>query len=140
MLGWGHLIKGDFMRILAAAFGILAAQALAAEQDFVTDLALCPLDPIERHEKGLSFDGQFVTEIEWLCEMETPLPQVTWTKDQTFFRMGYCNEPGAVFPGVLCLWSLNITRGNCRCITGTVASRRSFIFANNRIPVDVAMY
>ncbi len=88
------------MRILAAAFGILAAQALAAEQDFVTDLALCPLDPIERHEKGLSFDGQFITEIEWLCEMETPLPQVSWTKDQTFFRMGYCNEPGAVFPGV----------------------------------------
>lgn len=86
--------------VSSIVLAVWMAGAASAGQDFVTDLALCPLDPLDRNERGQSFDGHYITEIEWLCELETPLPVVTWEKEQTFFRLGYCNEPGAVYPGV----------------------------------------
>lgn len=76
------------------------AHAATADTDFVTDAALCPLSSMERHEKGMSFDGQSFWEIEYHCEIDGALPALDWSTDQTFIKAGYCEEPGALMPTV----------------------------------------
>ncbi|MEQ9259609.1 MAG: hypothetical protein RIG84_10950 [Roseovarius sp.] len=94
----------------AAALGLAAAPALA-EMDFVTDPALCGLDLIERHERGMSFDGRFFSEIEYYCALAEPLPRPDWQSNATHISAGYCEEPGALFPGVFVLQTFQTEPG-----------------------------
>ena len=58
---------------------------------------------VERHERGMSFDGTWFSEIEYHCELSEPIPRPDWTGDQTHIRPGYCEEPGALYPKVFVL-------------------------------------
>lgn len=86
------------MNRLALFLAVLTFPAQAAQMDFVTDPALCGLELIERHEKGMSFDGADFWEIEYHCEVQPAVTTPDWKRDITEVRAGYCEEPGAVFP------------------------------------------
>lgn len=90
-----------FKSLSAAAFAaLLTTQAGWAAPDFVTDPNLCQLELMDRQERGMSFDGQFFSEIEYYCEIDVALPALDWRADQTFIKPGFCEEPGALFPTV----------------------------------------
>uniref|UniRef100_UPI003B524944 hypothetical protein n=1 Tax=Roseovarius indicus TaxID=540747 RepID=UPI003B524944 len=91
------------MRGAVALALCVVATPLRAEMDFVTDRALCGLEMVERHEKGMSFDGKWFSEIEYYCELSEPIPRPDWSGDETHIRPGYCEEPGALFPKVFVL-------------------------------------
>jgi hypothetical protein len=80
-----------------------AVPAAAADMDFVTDRALCGLRMIDRHDRGMSFDGAVFSEIEYFCELAQPMTRPDWQSDTTHVSAGYCEEPGALFPGVFVL-------------------------------------
>lgn len=91
-------------RVLTALFAsLVAATPALAQMDFVTDTALCGLTMMERHERGMSFDGTLFSEIEYYCELATPMARPDWQTDTTHISAGYCEEPGALFPGVFVL-------------------------------------
>ena len=96
--------------IAATALALLSTPA-AAQMDFVTDPALCGLQLIDRHERGMSFDGQWFSEIEYYCELDRPIPRPDWTRDETHIRPGYCEEPGALFPAVFVLRTFQFEPG-----------------------------
>jgi len=124
---FGHPAGGFFMRVFhgtirstAGMALVLAALAtpLRAEMDFVTDRALCGLTLMQRHEKGMSFDGQVFSEIEYYCELSAPVPRPDFSRDETHIRPGYCEEPGALFPTVFVLRSFASAPGELHVYEG----------------------
>ena len=70
----------------------------AGEYLFVTDPAMCAMGSMARDEAGMSFDGRDFWAIEYHCGLAEPVPMPAWTEPETHIRMGYCEEPGALFP------------------------------------------
>ncbi len=83
----------------AVAVVIAATSVLAAEMDFVSDRAMCDLDDSSRLELGMTMRADGVFTIEYGCFYE-PLDPIDWSTTQTQVKVGYCNEPGLIFPGV----------------------------------------
>ncbi len=88
-------MRFTFAALLASSFALPAI----AEQDYVTDRAVCGLEYIDRSERAMTFNGTEFWEIEYYCEIADPLPPVAG-RDVTHVSAGYCEEPGALFPDV----------------------------------------
>ena len=97
-----------FKHLLAAA--VLSAGRAFAEMEFVTDAALCALDPVDRLESGATLTATGTSEIEYYCFWDD-LNHIHWQTDQTQIRPGFCNEPGALFPDVFVFQSFRSEPG-----------------------------
>ena len=91
------------MRFLPAFLALSLATPAFAQMDFTTDRKLCPMERFDRQELGMSFDGKTFSEIEYYCELATPLPEPRWDGYEEHITPGYCEEPGALYPKVFVL-------------------------------------
>lgn len=105
--------------------------ATAGDMDFVTDTALCGLSMIERHDRGMSFDGQEFSEIEYYCVLSESIPRPDWTRDETHIRPGYCEEPGALFPTVFVLRTFRGEPGRLNVYQGQDGSPQTFFLCSD---------
>ncbi|WP_422025790.1 hypothetical protein [Roseovarius sp.] len=119
------------MKVICIAGLALLATPLRAEMDFVTDRALCGLEMIERHERGMSFDGKWFSEIEYSCELSEPIPRPDWTRDATHIRPGYCEEPGALYPKVFVLRTFQSEPGLLYVYEDETGSARAYFLCSD---------
>ena len=99
------------MRFSLAFIAATLTTPAFAEMDFATDRKLCPLERFDRQEMGMSFDGKTFSEIEYYCELATPLPEPRWDGFEEHITAGYCEEPGALFPTVFVLRAFDTEPG-----------------------------
>jgi hypothetical protein len=80
---------------LAAAAG--AAGAATGNVEYVTDPQMCRRPPAETQEMGMRLDPTGMWTIEYTCEWQGA---VDFDSPEVQLRLGYCSEPGALYPGV----------------------------------------
>jgi hypothetical protein len=87
------------MRLISLAT-LCLLPTVASAFDFVTDPAMCDMEPMARNEAGMTFDGKSFWTIEYHCELTDALPLPDWTTYGATARVGYCEEPGFITPQI----------------------------------------